>query len=581
MRTFHGPNLRRACVWAAMIALGGELRAQWLFKGDSSATWEQTIARYLELDAKHSGARLLEIGKDDNGLAIHLFVISDGGGFTPDSVRAVGKNILFINNGIHPGEPDGVDASLLLAQALLESDQYMGLLAKTAVCIVPMYNVSGAGQRGCCSRANQNGPAESGFRGNARNLDLNRDLVKMDALNTEALVGALHRWDPDLFIDTHTTDGADHRYAMNLLLTQDDKLEEPLKVFAQQTLVPGLYNWMDRREILMGPYYEGVNEVPDSGMVGFNDSPRYTTGYTGLFQCIGLMSEAHMLKSFADRVNATFQLQLATLAVMNENAGALHAARIKAKAMAAAPGKFAIAWKLDTAYHEEILFHGYVAGYKPSAVSNLPRLYFDRSSPRDVMVPWQDRYVPALRVVKPAAYVIPQAWREVIEHLGKHGVIIEHLAADTALRVEAYRIGDLETVKQPFEGHYLHSGVEAKSESMSVQFRSGDAIVRMGRNTDRLVMETLEPQAPDSWFAWGFFDSVLQQKEWFSPFVFEDKAAELLEKDAELREAFHAKRAEDPAFAASAWAQLLFIYQRSPYFEPHYRLYPVYRITAQ
>ena len=573
-------TLRYACALLCFTICGADLFSQWTFRGDSTCTWEQAIARYTELDVRHRGASLIEIGKDDNGLPIHLFVISDGSGFTPDSIRAAGKNILFINNGIHPGEPDGVDASLLLAQALLESDQYMGLLAKTAVCIVPMYNVSGALQRGCCSRANQNGPAEYGFRANARNLDLNRDMVKLDTRNAETLVAALRRWDPDLFIDTHTTDGADHRYTMNLLLTQDDKLEEPLKSFAQQVLVPGLYNWMDRKEILMGPYYEGVNEVPDSGMVGFNDSPRYSTGYTGLFQCIGFMSEAHMLKPFADRVNATFQLQLAALAVMNENADALRDARAKAKTLAANPGKFAVAWELDTVYREEILFHGYAAGYKPSAVSSLPRLYFDHNAPRDVMVRWQDKYLPSVRVVKPAAYIIPQAWRQVIQRLEKHGVTIDRLKKDTVLSVEAYRIGKLETVKQPAEGHYLHYAIEAKTENRTVTVHAGDAILLMGRNTDRFVMETLEPQAPDSWFAWGFFDSVLQQKEWFSPFVFEDKAAELLEKDAALREAFHAKRAEDTAFAADGWAQLYFIYQRSPYFEPGYKLYPVYRVPA-
>ena len=553
------------------------LSAQWAFVGDTTPTWEQAIARYEELDRRNSGAQLQAIGHDDNGLPIHLFVISTVG-FTPDSIRAAGKNILFINNGIHPGEPDGVDASLLLAKALLESEEHRGLLARTAVCIVPMYNVSGALQRGCCSRANQNGPMEYGFRANARNLDLNRDMVKLDSRNAEALVTILRKWDPDLFIDTHTTDGADHRYTMNLLLTQDDKLEEPLKSFAQQVLVPGLYNWMDRKEILMGPYYEGIHEVPDSGLVGFNDSPRYTTGYAGLFQCIGFMSEAHMLKPYADRVNATFQLQLAALSVMNGNAEALRAARDEAKVIAARPGKFAIAWELDTAHHEAILHHGYTAGYKPSEVSKLPRLFFDRNSPRDVMVPWQDRYVPAVRVVKPSAYIIPQAWRQVIQRLEKHGIAIERIEADTTLAVEGYRIGKLETVKQPVEGHYLHHAIEAKAESMQLDFRRGDVIVRMGRNTDRFVMETLEPQAPDSWFAWGFFDGVLQQKEWFSPFVFEDKAAELLGKDPALREAFHAKRADDAAFAADAWAQLYFIYQRSPYFEPHYRLYPVYRL---
>jgi len=185
-----------ACLFYLAVVLAAS--AQQPFVGDTSITWEQAIARYVEMDVRHSGAKLMEIGLDDDGSPLHLFVISDGSGFTPDSVRASGKNILWITNGIHPGEPDGIDASLLLAQALLESDQYMGLLAKTAVCILPVYNVSGSKNRSSTSRANQNGPAEYGFRGNARNLDLNRDFIKMDSENTKGLVASLMHWDPDV-----------------------------------------------------------------------------------------------------------------------------------------------------------------------------------------------------------------------------------------------------------------------------------------------------------------------------------------------------------------------------------------------
>jgi murein tripeptide amidase MpaA len=163
-----------------MLISGGGMKAQWNFEGDTSATWQEAIARYTYLDSIHAGAKLITIGQDDDGHSIHLFIISDGSGFTPDSIRATGKNILWITNGIHPGEPDGIDASLILAQALLESDQLMGLLVNTAVCIVPVYNVSGALNRGSFSRANQDGPKEYGFRGNAKNLDLNRDFMKMD-----------------------------------------------------------------------------------------------------------------------------------------------------------------------------------------------------------------------------------------------------------------------------------------------------------------------------------------------------------------------------------------------------------------
>ena len=205
--------------------------SQWTFTCDTTATWEQAIARYQELDRLHSGARLVEFGHDDDGSPLHLFLISDGSGFTPDSIRAAGKSILWITNDIHPGEPDGVDASLLLAQALLESDQLMGLTVHTAVCIVPMYNVSGAKRRGSSSRANQNGPSAYGFRGNSRNLDLNRDFIKADAENTRSMQRALVFWDPDVYFETHVSDGADHQYVMELLTTQKDKLDGGLSAF--------------------------------------------------------------------------------------------------------------------------------------------------------------------------------------------------------------------------------------------------------------------------------------------------------------------------------------------------------------
>lgn len=308
---------------------------QWTFSGDTSATWEQAIARYRELD-RHSGAKLLEIGQDDGGQSLHLFVISDGSGFTPDSIRASGKNILWITNAIHAGEPDGIDASLLLAQALLESDQLMGLTVNTAVCIVPVYNITGAQRRGPFGRVNQLGPKAYGFRGNARNLDLNRDFVKMDAANTWAMATALAKWDPDIYFETHVSDGADHRYLMELLTTQKDKLGPVMGEFLSSTMLPGLYEWMDRKHIAMCPYFETWKEVPDSGLVGFYDSPRYSTGLNALFDRIGILSETHMLKPYADRVNATFQLMLATLAVMDQHPEELARSRRTAKASTAA-----------------------------------------------------------------------------------------------------------------------------------------------------------------------------------------------------------------------------------------------------
>lgn len=567
---------------SAWLSLGLALsaasaRPQWTFSGDTSATWEQTIARFQQLDRDHTGAKLFEIGRDDDGHPIHLFVISDGGGFTPDSIRASGHNILWIVNGIHPGEPDGIDASLLLAQALLESDQLMGLTVHSAVCIVPVYNVSGALRRGS-DRVDQNGPRAYGFRGNARNLDLNRDFTKMDASNTWALTKALAHWDPDIYLETHVSDGADHRYLMELLTTQKDKLGAEASAFMTGTLVPGLYAWMDRKHIAMCPYFETEKEVPDSGLVGFYDSPRYSTGYNALFDRIGILSETHMLKPFADRVNATFQLMLGLLAVMDQHPQELAEARARAKAATARLTEAALAWRLDTSVVEQLPWKGYAAEHPISAVTGLPRLRYDHAKPVDIQVPWRDTYRPVAMQRKPKAYVVPQQWREAILRLAANGVDMERLPRDTMLTVEQDSIASFGTVGEPYEGHYLHCDIQAVPVRHRATARAGDVLVRTGRTTDRYVMAVLECRSDDGFFAWNFFDAVLQQKEWFSDYTFEDIAADLLKKDPALRQALEARRAADPAFANDAWAQLCFIHRRSPWSEPHFRYHPVMRV---
>lgn len=556
------------------------LCAQWRFTGDTTPTWEAVIARYTELDRMHRGAQLLTIGADDGGQPIHLFVLSDGSGSTPDSIRSAGKNILWITNGIHPGEPDGIDASLMLARALLESDQFMGLLVHTAVCIVPVYNVSGAVERGTHSRANQLGPMAYGFRANALNLDLNRDFTKMDARNTWGLVKALAQWDPDVYFETHVSNGADHQYVMELLTTQDDKLGPDLARFMNGIMVPALHAWMDRKGLPMCPYFETVAAVPDSGLYGFYDSPRYSTGHSALFDRIGVLSETHMLKPFADRVNATFQLQLAMLDVMERHHAELSLARRAARRTTADASALGLNWRLDGTVVERIPWKGYAPVMEPSRVSGLPRLRYDRNRPTGTEVDRMDTYRPSVVVRKPLAYLVPRQWHAVIARLEANEVPLERLARDTVLSVEEDSIGAFATVPEPYEGHYLHRGINTVRRQRRAAVHAGDVLVPMGRPTDRFVMEVLEPVAEDGYFAWNFFDAVLQQKEWFSDYVFEDKAADLLERDPALRAALEARRKADPAFAADAWAQLLFVYQRSPWYERGHRRYPVLRVMG-
>lgn len=552
-------------------------QSRWTFIGDTTLTWEQAIDGYLELDRQHSAASLITIGNDDDGSPIHLFVIADGSGFSPDSIRATGKNILWITNGIHPGEPDGIDASLMLAQALLEDDRIMGLTAQTVVCIVPMYNVWGAKQRQRLSRPDQNGPVEHGIRANAKNLDLNRDFIKMDAQNTWALVKALAQWDPDVYFETHVSDGADHQYVMELLTTQKDKLDSALSTFMTGTVVPELYQWMDDSGILMCPYFETMKEIPEDGLIGFNDGPRYSTGYNALFDRIGILAESHMLKPYADRVNATFQLMLAILTVMDRHSAALGAARTAARERTAEAPQFGFNWQLDSPF-QMIPWRGYKAVVEKSALTGLDRLRYDHDFPTNDSVPWYDRYLSSIAPWKPHAYLVPRQWTDVIERLEANGVELDRIDSAQVIRCEGYDLASYDTPNKPYEGRYPHRNLLAKQVIRDHAAIPGDVLVPMGHTTDRFVMSVLEPETNDSYFSWNFFDAVLQQKEWFTPYAFDSIAAAILEKDPELRARFEELR-KAPEFAIDQWAQYNFILQQSPWAEGMFPRYPVLRVV--
>jgi hypothetical protein len=225
-------------------------------------------------------------------------------------------------------------------------------------------------------------------------------------------------------------------------------------------------------------------------------------------------------------------------------------------------------------------FKGYTAGYKTSEVSGLRRLYYDETKPYTKTIKYYDNYKVSATADKPIAYIIPQAWGKVIDLFKLNGVAMHRLVHDTTLAVQMYYIGDYKTSSKPYEGHYLHSNVQLNPVDMPIKFYEGDYVVYTNQPVNRYIVETLEPQGVDSFFAWNFFDSVLGEKEGYSDYVFEDIAADLLKKDPDLRKKLDDAKTADPHMASSANAQLNFVYRNSPYFEKTYLRYPVGRLMA-
>ncbi len=544
---------------------------------NTTFTYSEIVTYYRQLGQSSELIQVTDFGMTDSGFPLQEVVIASGGHFTAELSRKAGKSILFINNGIHPGEPDGMDASMIFVRDLLTKPELKILLDKVTVVVIPVYNIGGAINRSSTSRVNQNGPEAYGFRGNAKNLDLNRDFVKCDSKNALSFNTFFHKWDPDVQIDTHTSNGADYQYTMTLIATQKDKLHPDLAGFMTEEMLPNFYENMKKNSWEMVPYVY-ANGTPETGIYGFMDHPRYSSGYAAMHRTISFMPETHMLKPYADRVWSTYAFLKIGLELMYNQGENLVKIRSKVKNESKEQQSYDLLYEIDKTKPDTILFKGYEAKYKPSMVSGKDRLYYDRSAPWEKPVAFYNDYKPTLTIQKPKAYIIPQAYDDVIKRMEINGVHVERLTEDTVYPVEMYVIDSYETSKDAFEGHYVHNDVKISTVQMDTKYHRGDYIIYTNQISNRYIVETLEPQGIDSWFAWNFFDGILMQKEGFSSYVFEDLAAEILEKDDELRKKLAQKRSDDPKFAANGWAQLEYVYKNSPYYEKTHNLYPVGRL---
>ena len=574
-------SLLKSMALAAVLLSTGmmEIKAQKIpfeldAKKNTTVTYQELQDYYSALLKGRKDVKMIDYGLTDVGKPLQLIVLSKDGDFDPKSIKAKGKAVMLINNGIHPGEPEGIDASMMFIRDLLQANK---LPDNLVLCVIPVYNIAGMLNRGE-SRVNQNGPNEYGFRGSRQHYDLNRDFIKGDTRNSRLFQKIYSTWDPDVFFDTHTSNGADYQYVMTLIETHKDKLHKDLAPYMKSKFTDELYRRMEKEGFPMVPYVNSKGETPESGLVSFLESPRYSTGYAALHNSIGYMPETHMWKPYQQRVESTYALMKNLFEVSVKESKDLVALRKSIKQQVAAQTDFPVSWTLDTEKVDQIEFRGFESGKKTSEVSGQERLYYDRSKPFSKQVPYFANYKPSISIKKPKAYIVPQAYDRLIELMQTNGVKMHQLAADEVKEVEMYYITSYKTQGSPYEGHYPHHSVEVSPKMMQVPFYKGDWIIETNQDINRYIVETLEPQAIDSFFNWNFFDAILSQKEYFSAYIFEDTAAELLKNDVELKKSFEEAKKQDSKLAESGRAQLEWIYKRTHHYEHNYMLYPVGRI---
>ncbi|HOV57340.1 MAG TPA: M14 family metallopeptidase [Rhodanobacteraceae bacterium] len=528
--------------------------------------------------------RLVSMGRSPEGRELTVAVVASGGEFDPAAARASGKEIVFVQAGIHAGEIEGKDAGLMLLRDLALAKKPPARLERSILLYLPIFNVDGHERRSPYQRVNQNGPAQMGWRGTAQNLNLNRDYVKAEAPEMQAWLAFWNAWLPDLLVDVHTTDGADYQYDLTWYTEDWGNLHPAVKAWQDAALQGRVFPRTERRGHLLAPYLELVDHHdPAKGIGNFGSGPRYSTGYAALQNRAGLLLETHMLKPYGERVRATYDLLAELLREFDVHPGALRRATTQADADTAAlagqpAARIPLRFEPD-GRSVPFTFKGYAYTQTPSTISGDRWTQYDPRHRRTLTVPWFRDLRVSVAAAPPAAYVIPAAWGQVIDKLAQHGVRTERLAQAQRLPVRAWRLAAPQWSAQPFENRLMLTSVQVSDEAREETLAAGSVLVPMDQRAARVAAHLLEPEAPDALLRWGWFNVIFEQREYADARVAERIARELLAQRPQLQAEFDAAL-KDPAFAASPQRRLDFFFERSPWHDERLGLYPVLRLDA-
>ncbi len=509
------------------------------------------------------------------GRPMLMLVASADGTFTPEATRAKQRPVVLLQGGIHAGEIDGKDAGFWLLREVLDGHVAKGALAKVTLVFVPIFNVDGHERFGKNQRPNQRGPEEMGWRVTSQNLNLNRDYMKADAPEMVAMLGVLHRFEPVLYADLHVTDGAKFQHDVSVVF-EPQRLGSGALAALGRTLRGALFPKLEaqgHQPVGFYPAFEDADD-PQSGFSAGWPPPRFGNAYWALHHRFGVLVETHSWKPYAVRVKSTFDVCAGLL-----EEAALHGAEWRAAAEAAdtaatrLAGQDVVLMFDATKRAEPVDFLGYAYTRAKSEVSGKSWVQYDETKPQVWRVPLRDELEPTLTVKAPlAGYVVPGF---LAPRLAAHAVqfevlqkfqpqfVVEHMVVEPKFRAGSY------------EGHLA---LQAKGTWVAAKedLPRGALFVPIAQPQAELVMHLLEPTAPDSFVAWGFFDAHLEQKEYLEDYLTEAFAREQL-KDPAVKAAFDEKL-KDAAFAKDPDARLAFFARRHPSFDARLNLVPIYRV---
>ncbi|HEY7751484.1 MAG TPA: M14 family metallopeptidase, partial [Ignavibacteriaceae bacterium] len=495
-------------------------------------------------------------------------------------IKDSAKPTVLIINGIHSGEIEGKDASMLLLREILVTREKEYLLDSLNIIVIPIFNVDGHERKSKYNRINQNGPEEMGWRVTAQNYNLNRDWMKADSPEMQIMLKLINEWDPDFMMDTHTTNGADYQYTMTYSVEWSKNIYQPTASWLKSEFVPYLEQQVEGKGFLIHPYVylKNWSKGFEDGIIYWPSTPRFSTGYFALRNRPSLLVETHMLKPYKDRVYSTKAVLEITLEFVLKNSSELKQLNKKAdEDSKKLTGKYLPISFSNSDKYDLIKFKGYEYYWDSSSVSGTKKLVYTSNQNEFELKYFND--IATKDSVKVArGYIIPAEYSNLNFKLALHGIGPDRIFInDTSFVVTKYKFKNVKFASSPNEGrttvNFDYDNYEEK-----VKVAKGSLLYLTDQKTARILTHFLEPKSSDSFVQWGFMNQIFEQKENYEDYVMEKLAVEMLTGDPELKREFEEKLKTDEAFRNNPRARLDFFYHKSPYPDKQFNIYPILRI---
>lgn len=548
----------------------------------ATSTYVETDRFFTRLAKTSNAVRYETIGTSPQGREIKVFIVSKEKAFTPEAAKKTGKPVLLVLNGIHSGEIEGKDASMLFLREMLVEGKHQEVFENVILLVIPIFSVDGHERSSAWNRINQNGPTNMGWRTTAQNINLNRDWMKADAPEMRAMLGLFSAWMPDFTIDNHTTDGADYQYTVTYGLERHGNIAPNLAKLSEKVFLPFLIENVESAGWLVAPYVYFKDNNVEKGMLDWASTPRFSGGYTAAQNRISLLVETHMMKPYKDRVFATKSVLETTAKFLVLNGKIIREENNKAdNNMKQFIGKGAkwlpIKFSTKETAGSSILFKGIEAVHETSAVSGTEKIVYTGKK-FEKEIPVFDNVIASDSMEVPSGYIIPAEYSSLVSIMELHGIKVEKLEAPKKFLVERLKFKDFTFAKTPYEGRFrVTSGYDVSKIKEVVP--SGAFFVSCDQRALKVINLLLEPRSEDSFLSWGFFNQIFEMKEYFEDYVMEKVALEMLAANPALKKEFEEKIANDEKFRNDPDARLSFFYKKSPYFDKNYCVYPILRVV--